>query len=140
VKAYTLVNVPVRPDDPRPAYLQLASELRDAIEAGRYHPGDRLPSVRQLADAQGIAPMTVQHALKVLRDEGLVVSQPGRGLFVQESKEAADDQSAPTPKTLDEALEMIADLNARLSRLETQAPPPEPDPGPTPDQATGPEL
>jgi GntR family transcriptional regulator len=130
----------VRPDDPRPAYLQLASELRDGIRAGEYQPGDRLPSVRQLADAQGVAAMTVQHALKVLRDEGLVVSQPGRGLFVQEPKEALGDQSPPAPKTLDEALEMIAELNERLSRLEMQAPPPEPEPSLAPDQAPGPDL
>lgn len=118
--------MPIRVDDPRPPYLQLAAELRDAIEAGEYEPGDRLPSTRQLAEANGISPMTVQHAVRVLKNEGLVVSHQGRGAFVQEPKDAAGEDVSATPKTLDEALEMLAEVRARLDRLEAGARQPEP--------------
>ncbi len=51
--------MPIRDNDPRPAYQQLADELRQAIAAGRYEVGDRLPSTRELSESHGIAPMTV---------------------------------------------------------------------------------
>lgn len=132
--------MPIRVDDPRPPYLQLAAELRDAIKAGDYEPGDRLPSTRRLAEVNGISPMTVQHAVRVLKDEGLVVSHQGRGAFVQQPREEAVGDEAPgTPKTLDEALEMLAKVNARLDELEARVPQPEHDPGPdpAPDQTHG---
>lgn len=135
--------MPVRVDDPRPPYLQLAAELRDAIKAGDYEPGDRLPSTRRLAEANGISPMTVQHALRVLKDEGLVVSHQGRGAFVQHpSEEAAGEDTTSTPKTLDEALKMLAEVNARLDELEARVPQPGHDPGPDPtlDQIDGIDL
>jgi DNA-binding GntR family transcriptional regulator len=125
--------MPVRVDDPRPPYVQLAAELRDAIKAGDYEPGDRLPSTRRLAEANGISPMTVQHALRVLKDEGLVVSHQGRGAFVQEpTEEAAGEDTTSTPRTLDEALKMLAEVNARLDQLEARVAQPEHRPGPDP--------
>ena len=45
-------------------------------------PGTQLPSVRELAEAGGIAPMTVSGVYKDLRDSGLIVTQPGAGTFV----------------------------------------------------------
>ena len=103
--------MPIRYDDPRPPYLQLAAELREAIEAGEYSPGDRLPSTRALAHDYGIAPTTVQHALRILREEGLVVAQPGRAAFVQDPKHRVDSDE---PRTLDEAKARIASLEAQL--------------------------
>lgn len=72
------------PDDPRPPYLQLANVLRAAILSKRFEPGDQLPSGTQLSSRYGVARMTVQHALRVLRDEGLIVSRQGSGVFVRE--------------------------------------------------------
>ena len=110
--------MPIRVDDPRPPYLQLAAQLRDAITAGNYEPGDKLPSTRRLAEENGISPMTVQHAMKVLRAEGLLVSHQGRGVYVQDREAATEAGPADTPKTLDEALAMLAEVQARLDRLE----------------------
>ena len=131
--------MPVRSDDPRPPYVQLADELRQAITAGDYEPGDLLPSTRKLAATHGIAQLTVQHALRVLRDEGLVISQAGRGTFVQDPKTprepSADDRAASLEDKLDAALRMLAETNARLDRLEAgQATSPDPslDVGPEP--------
>jgi DNA-binding transcriptional regulator YhcF (GntR family) len=71
------------PDDPRPPYLQVASALRAAILTKTLGPGDQLPSGTQLAKRYGVARMTVQQAIRILRDEGLVVSRQGSGVFVR---------------------------------------------------------
>jgi DNA-binding transcriptional regulator YhcF (GntR family) len=72
------------PDDPRPPYQQVSSALRASILTGKLAPGDQLPSGSQLASHYGVARMTVQQAVRVLRDEGLVVSRQGSGVFVRE--------------------------------------------------------
>jgi DNA-binding GntR family transcriptional regulator len=61
-------------------YQQVATRIRDRIRAGEL--GPRLPSYMTLAHELEVAPMTVQRAIGVLRDEGLVVTVPGRGTFV----------------------------------------------------------
>lgn len=111
------------PDDPRPAYLQIAATLREDIATGKLGPGSRLPSGRELAKVFGTALMTVQHALRVLRDEGLVVSQQGRGVFVHTSTQA---MQAIKPHSLEAAvatqLESIqlelGKMNERLASIE----------------------
>lgn len=72
-------------EDPRPPYLQAAEALRDAILNGEYRPGERLPSANVLRDRFGVSSSTVQNALRVLKQEGLVHSQLGRGSFVSTS-------------------------------------------------------
>jgi DNA-binding transcriptional regulator YhcF (GntR family) len=72
------------PDDPRAPYIQVASALRAAILTKKLQPGDKLPSGNQLAERYGVARMTVQTAIRVLREEGLVVSRQGSGVFVRE--------------------------------------------------------
>jgi DNA-binding transcriptional regulator YhcF (GntR family) len=72
------------PDDPRPPYVQVAGALRAAILTKTLQPGDKLPSGSQLSQRYGVARMTVQQAIRLLRDEGLVVSRQGSGVFVRE--------------------------------------------------------
>lgn len=71
-------------DDPRPPYQQVANALRAAILTRKFAPGDKLPSGPQLAERYGVARMTVQQAIRLLRDEGLIVSRQGSGVFVRE--------------------------------------------------------
>src|SRR5215218_7293274 len=75
------------PDDPRPPYQQVANALRAAILTRTFQPGDKLPSGPELAKRYGVARMTVQQAIRVLRDEGLIVSRQGSGVFVRERTE-----------------------------------------------------
>jgi DNA-binding transcriptional regulator YhcF (GntR family) len=75
------------PDDPRPPYVQVANALRAAILTKKFHPGDKLPSRNELAKTYEVAPMTVQNALRELREEGLIVSRQGSGVFVRERTE-----------------------------------------------------
>jgi DNA-binding transcriptional regulator YhcF (GntR family) len=79
--------VPLDSADPRPPYLQIAHALRASILTKKLSPGERLPSGPELARHYGVARMTVQQALKVLRDEGLVFSRAGSGVFVRERTE-----------------------------------------------------
>jgi DNA-binding GntR family transcriptional regulator len=115
--------VAVDVNDPRPAYQQIAADLSRAIEQGRYAAGERLPSGRDLAKTYGVAPMTIQQALRELRDQGLVVAWQGRGVFVRGADEMGDAQE-PTMATLLARLEAIHDdlqtLEARVAALETR--------------------
>ena len=75
------------PDDPRPPYQQVANALRAAILTRKFAPGDKLPSQGELATNYGVARMTVQQSLRILRDEGLIVSRQGSGVYVRERTE-----------------------------------------------------
>jgi DNA-binding transcriptional regulator YhcF (GntR family) len=75
------------PDDPRPPYQQVANALRAAILTRTLQPGDKLPSGPELAKRYGVARMTVQQAIRILRDEGLIVSRQGSGVYVRERTE-----------------------------------------------------
>lgn len=72
------------PDDPRPPYQQVATALRAAILTRKIAPGDKLPSQMDLSKHYGVARMTIQQALRILKDEGLTVSRQGSGVFVRE--------------------------------------------------------
>jgi GntR family transcriptional regulator len=65
-----------------PSYRQLADRLAAAIATGEFAPDDPIPSLRTLQQETGLAMATVQHAITVLREEGLVYSVSGRGTFV----------------------------------------------------------
>ncbi|WP_460701423.1 GntR family transcriptional regulator [Myceligenerans halotolerans] len=72
------------PDDPRPPFQQVAAALRAAILTRKIEPGDRLPTQKELADRYGVARATVQQSLRLLKDEGLVMSRQGSGMFARE--------------------------------------------------------
>jgi DNA-binding transcriptional regulator YhcF (GntR family) len=71
------------PDDPRPPYQQVAAALRAAILTRKIEPGQKLPSQAELAATYGVARMTIQQALRLLKDEGLTVSRQGSGVFAR---------------------------------------------------------
>ncbi|WP_433478131.1 GntR family transcriptional regulator [Spirillospora sp. CA-142024] len=78
----------INPDDVTAPWLQLAEILRGRIRSGEYGPGTRLPSLVALVEEFGLNAKTTKKAVDALRDEGLVVTSPGRGTFV---KPAASD-------------------------------------------------
>jgi len=65
-----------------PLHEQLAAILRTQIDKGELQPGQRLPSELALQQTYDVSRGTVRHALKVLRDEGKIVTYLGRGSFV----------------------------------------------------------
>src|SRR5690606_13281840 len=68
-----------------PAYAQLARQLREAVEAGRYSDGTRLPTEAELAEEHGVSRQTVRRAFQDLVADGIVYRVPGRGTFANES-------------------------------------------------------
>lgn len=73
-------------DNDRPIYLQLMEKIQQDIIAGIYPPGDRLPSVRELAMDAAVNPNTMQKALSELERNGLVYSKRTSGRFITEDK------------------------------------------------------
>lgn len=65
---------------PAPSKVQLADQLRAGIASGEY--ADQLPSLTELTKRSGLALNTVQAAIRILKDEGLVYGVRGRGIFV----------------------------------------------------------
>lgn len=66
----------------RSSYLQLADQIREKIASGEFAPDEPIPSLNQLSQESGLAVKTVQHALQVLKDEGLIYAVPGRRTYV----------------------------------------------------------
>ena len=67
-----------------PIYTQLIQQIKVGIVTGAFPPGERLPSVRDLATEAGVNPNTMQRALAELERDGLVYSQRTAGRFVTE--------------------------------------------------------
>ncbi len=70
-----------------PLHDQVAAEIRRAIAEGEAGPGDRLPLAKDLAAVLGVNKNTVLRALHILREEGLLDFQRGRGITVAGSAE-----------------------------------------------------
>ena len=69
-----------------PIYFQLIEQIKVGIVSGAFPPGERLPSVRDLAVEAGVNPNTMQRALTELERDGLVYSQRTAGRFVTEDR------------------------------------------------------
>lgn len=79
-------------DLPVPLGTQLRGLIEYGIGFGELAPGERLPSVREMAEQLGVAPMTVAQVYRELKDQGLLQSRLGAGTFVA-------DAGKPLPRT-----------------------------------------
>lgn len=70
----------------RPIYIQLVEKLQLYIITGIYRPGEKLPSVRDLASEASVNPNTMQKALTELERGGLVYTQRTAGRFVTDDQ------------------------------------------------------
>ena len=68
----------------KPIYEQLVEGLEREIVTGLLPPQSQLPSIRELSSVLGVNPNTVQKALGELDALGIIISAPGRGMFVAE--------------------------------------------------------
>jgi GntR family transcriptional regulator len=66
-----------------PAHRQIAADLREKISAGVYTAGAKLPSERELVESYSVSRPTIRDAIQLLRSEGVVVVEHGRGVFVR---------------------------------------------------------
>ena len=97
--------------DPRsgvPVYRQLMDQVHGALASGWIAPGDRLPTVRQVAVDLSINPNTVIRAYRELEIRGILDTQQGTGTFVSKGEPKADD--AERQRRLDQ---IVTDFVAR---------------------------
>lgn len=73
-------------DNDRPIYIQLVEQLEIQIVAGQILPGERIPSVRELAQKLQVNPNTMQRALNSLEEQKLIYTQRTNGKFVTDDK------------------------------------------------------
>ncbi|MCB9759666.1 MAG: PLP-dependent aminotransferase family protein [Alphaproteobacteria bacterium] len=85
------------PTDNRPKYVAIAEGLAADIRAGRLPPGGRLPTQRALADEVGVTVGTVTRAYALLRQQGLIVGEVGRGTFVRPVHRGGASSDIPSP-------------------------------------------
>jgi DNA-binding transcriptional regulator YhcF (GntR family) len=81
---------------PDPPYRRIVAEIRARISAGDLRPGDRMPSIRQIALRWGVAVATATKVMATLRDEGLVEAKVGSGTVV--SARTIQKQPSPRPR------------------------------------------
>ena len=68
--------------DASPLYLQLKNSLTEAIQSGRYAPGEPVPTETQLCEQYAVSRITVRRAISELQEEGLLEKRHGKGTFV----------------------------------------------------------
>lgn len=90
-------------DADRPIYAQLVERLQTQIILGKYQPGERLPSVRELAAAAAVNPNTMQKALGELERRGIISTQSTNG------------------KTVTQDTVLIQDMKRKLARGHAEA-------------------
>lgn len=94
-----------------PIYLQIAHHFTDNIKSGRYSPGHKLPTVRDLSKQTGASQGTINHAYDILEQMGAVEKKQGKGTFV-----ASKNDDALLSKK-DQAMQSIDGLLETLIRL-----------------------
>ena len=88
--------------DARPIYAQIYDGLREQILTGILAPGDKLPSVRELAGTLAINPNTIQRAYNLLENDGRITSVAGKGSFVSDIPATHTAQEQQLWKQLEE--------------------------------------
>lgn len=96
----------------QPAYLQVAEDLRQQIRTGALAAGDPLPSTARLAEQYDCSASVIKMAVSLLRTEGLVIGQQGKGVFVRDSTTPSD--------ALDVIRAELRELSDRVAQVEKE--------------------
>ncbi|MBQ7380857.1 MAG: GntR family transcriptional regulator [Clostridia bacterium] len=94
----------------KPIYEQLIEGLEREIVTGLLGPQSQLPSIRELSSVLGVNPNTVQKALGELDKLGIIISAPGRGMFV------AEDAAEKIRERMSFKITEIGELATELSK------------------------
>ena len=109
----------IDPSSPVPVYAQIEDQMARLLASGAFAPGEQVPSVRELAIAVRVNPLTVSKAYARLAERGLVVTMKGRGVFVPEKARpmSREERERSLSKRLDELLAESAQLGVARGRL-----------------------
>ncbi len=80
------MRIPLERHSSKAVYLQIRDRIRRLIETGALQAGDKLPSIRSLAESTGVNKLTVIEAYNVLEADGLIEARGGSGYFVNPTK------------------------------------------------------
>ena len=69
-------------EEQTPIYLQIGDVVVENVLRGRWQPGGRIPSIRELAVSVEVSPNTVTRTYAHLQERGIIVNQRGLGYFV----------------------------------------------------------
>lgn len=101
--------------DPRPIYEQVRDALRQLILSGAIAPGEKLPSVRELAASLAIHPNTIQRSYRELEALGLINTVPGQGAFAATDGAAAHRRTHELYQQLSAAVQELKLLGVQRS-------------------------
>jgi GntR family transcriptional repressor for pyruvate dehydrogenase complex len=106
-----------------PLYLQVAEQIRQAIMAGDFAPGDELPTERELGETFGVSRASVREALRSLRAEGLILSTgaPARSVVTDAVDQPAREALVNLMRLRGVALEDLVDLRCLLETAALEA-------------------
>jgi GntR family transcriptional regulator len=100
----------------QPAYRQIADDLRQKIADGTYELSGALPSTARLMEIYGVSNTAVRAAIRELQAEGVLIGQPGKGVFVAaRPAQPTSDLSGQLAALTDE----VRALTERVARLES---------------------
>lgn len=102
----------------RPVYLQLIEQIQNRIITGVYQPGDKLPSVRDMAAEAGVNPNTMQKSLMELERNGLVYTNRTSGRYITSDESLIKDLKSQSVKAqIIEFLDKMAMLGFREEEI-----------------------
>lgn len=78
------MNILLDPRSSDPLYIQILNQIKAAIVSGELEPGEKLPSMRNLANSLNVSVLTTKRVYEELEKEGYIFSQVGKGSFVTE--------------------------------------------------------
>lgn len=102
-----------------PIYRQMIEQLRRQILGGQVKAGDAMPSVREVATALGVNPMTVSKAYSLLEGDGWLARRRGMGMVVAE-RESQFEQAESRLELIRPSLEKVA-LESQQLKLQAKA-------------------
>ena len=117
--------IEIDPTSPVPLYIQISEQVRRLIAIGALKPGERLPTIRELAVRARVNRNTAARAIQQLESSGLIRTRVGQGTFVAKPVERAD--RAEFKREMDSSIDRLLveaqtsgmtlqELQARVSR------------------------
>ncbi len=103
--------------DARPIYAQIIAAMKEQISTGALLPGDKLPSVRELAGELAINPNTIQRSYRRLEIEGWIATVPGKGCFVCQNEDSRRQEIEHWYMEFDEATTSLLALGITRDQL-----------------------
>ena len=103
--------------DARPIYTQIIDGFKEQITTGVLMPGDKLPSVRELAAQLAINPNTIQRAYRLLEFGGWIVTIPGKGCFVCDNEAQIGQEVERWYTAFDEATASLIALGVSREQM-----------------------